>query len=85
MIFFAVEDKHTCKVGEPGTPVAAVERGKKVVVGKKQQFQVADHDFTKFSVTPSVTMEIDVSDEVEASFYRGQIHIGIKENAFQPS
>ena len=28
-------DKHTCKVGEPGFLVAAAERGKQVIVGKK--------------------------------------------------
>ena len=27
-----MDDKHRCKVGEPGVPVAAVDRGKKVVV-----------------------------------------------------
>ena len=39
------DDKHTVNVGEPDLPVAAVEQGK----------QVSDHDFTKFSITPSVT------------------------------
>ena len=30
--FFSLDDKHHCKVGEPGHPVAAVERGKRVIV-----------------------------------------------------
>jgi hypothetical protein len=41
-----MNDKHKCKVGEPGLPVAAIERGKQVCVstnGKK--FAVADHNF----------------------------------------
>ena len=33
--FIAMGDKHTCKVGEPGFLVAAAERGKQVIVGKK--------------------------------------------------
>lgn len=30
--FVCQDDKHTVKVGEPGVPVAAVERGKQVLV-----------------------------------------------------
>ena len=56
--FVAMDDKHTCKVGEPDFPVAAVERGKEVIAARSPSFQVADHDFTKVSVTPSVTMLI---------------------------
>ena len=73
-----MDDKHTCKVGEPGLPVAAVERGKEVVVAKTQLLQVADHDFTKFSVTPSVTMDINIPDNIDGSSYDGQIHVGVK-------
>ena len=75
--FIAMDDKHTCKVGEPGLPVAAVERGKEVIVAKNQSLQVTDNDFTKFSVSPSVMMEINVPDDMEGSFYDGQIHVGI--------
>ena len=52
--FLFMDDTNRCKIGEPGLPVAAVERGKRVVVstaGKK--FAVADHDFTKFAIIPS--------------------------------
>ena len=46
------DDKHTVKVGEPGMPVAAVERGKSVLVAKDLTYQVADHDFCKLSLSP---------------------------------
>ena len=49
-----LDDKHRCKVGEPGFPVAAIERGKKVVVSKDTIFSVADHNFTKTGIIPSV-------------------------------
>lgn len=49
-----------------------------VAMGKK--FQVADHDFTKFTLTPSVSMIIDIPSSIEDTFY-----VGIKENAFEPS
>ena len=39
------DDKHHCKVEEPGYPLAAVERGKQVIVAVDKMI-VGDHDFT---------------------------------------
>ena len=72
------DDKHHCKVGEPGYPVAAVERGKKVLVAIGKSLQVGDHDFTKCSLIPSVTMFCDIPENMTESFYRGQVYIGLK-------
>lgn len=64
-----LDDKHHCKVGKPGLPVAAVEQGRSVVVtASGKQFSVADHHFTKFSIIPSVVLLCDVPDETEKSF-----------------
>ena len=41
------DDKHKVKVGEPSYPLAAVERGKQVIVGANQVMAVGDHDFSK--------------------------------------
>ena len=79
------DDKHTVKVGEPGFPVAAVERGKRVIVGLNQCLEVGDHDFTKFSLSPSVSLDVDLPDSIDGSFYDGQVHVGLKENVFEPS
>ena len=83
--FVCQDDKHTCKVGEPGYPVAAVERGKSVIVGMDQSMQVGDHDFCNISITPSVTFILDVPEDMDGSFYRGQVYVGVKENCFEPS
>ena len=48
------------KVGEPGFPVAAVDRGKSVLVGKNAAFSVGDYDFTKVKLIPSVSFLIDI-------------------------
>lgn len=80
-----LDDKHRCKVGEPSFPVAAAERGRKVLVSLTQSFEVGDHDFTKFSIIPSVLLKVDIPDEVSGSWYRGQVHIGLKEAAFEAS
>ncbi|XP_046584513.1 uncharacterized protein LOC124291542 isoform X1 [Haliotis rubra] len=82
---FCVDDKHKVKVGEPGCPVAAVDRGRQVLVGLNEIFQVADHDFTKLSLTPSVCLEVDVPKDLCGSFYRGTVHVGLKDSVFQPS
>ena len=83
--YASMDDKHTIKAGEPGYPVSVVERGKAVLVSSARSFVVGDHDFTKFSITPSVTLLVDVPDSMEESFYRGKVHVGLKENAFEPS
>ena len=83
--FVCMDDKHKLKVGEPGYPVATVERGKQVIVAMGKKFEVADHDFTKFSITPSVNLFSEIPDEIEQTFYGGQVFVGVKETAFQSS
>lgn len=85
-VFVCMDDTHHCKVGEPGHPVAAVDRGKRVVVAEDKVFAVSDHDFTKFSVVPSVTMLVDIPESIEeGSFYRGQVYVGVKDLVLEPS
>src|SRR6266540_1739988 len=83
--FVFLDDKHRCKVGEPGFPVAAVERGKKVVVNKDTTFAVADHDYTKTGIIPSVAMKCNIPESINGDFYTGKVHIGLKDPIFQPS
>ena len=80
-----LDDKHRVKVGEPGLPVASVERGKKVLVSLNQTFEVCDHDYTRFSLIPSVTLLIDLPDKIDGSWYEGDVHVGFKDAVFQPS
>lgn len=47
-LFVCIDDKHRIKVGEPGYPVAAVERGKEVIVSTNETLEVVDHDFCRF-------------------------------------
>ena len=72
-------------MGNPGCPVAAVERGKEVLVTLNRKLFVSDHDFTTLSLIPSVTLHVDIPETIDGSFYRGDVHVGIKEHAFQPS
>ena len=70
---------------EPGYPVAAVDRGKRVIVARNRDFLVADHDFTRFSLVPSVSFSIDIPEEISESWYQGQVGVTLKEASMQPS
>ena len=62
--FVCMDDKHKYKVGEPGLPVTAVERGKReVVCTNSKLFSVADHDFSM--------CDTYVPETIDGSFYRG--------------
>ena len=83
--FASVDDKHRIKVCEPSCPVAAAERGRQVIVRSGTSFQVADHDFTRFSIIPSVSLIIDVPYTISGSWYEGNAHVLYKDSAFEPS
>ena len=84
-LMVCIDDKHRLKVGEPGFSVAAAERGKKVLVRAGTTMEVGDHDFTKFSVVPSVALVVDIPDKIDELWYRGQVFIGFKDAAFEQS
>ena len=65
--------------------VAAVERGKAVLVSPDKVFTVADHDITRFSLIPSVALIVDIPAAPEESFHRGQVNVGLKDLALEPS
>ena len=83
-MLICLDDKHRLKVGEPGYPVAAAERGRRVIVSLQENFEVADHDFTRFSIIPSVIFCIDVPTTIEGSWYDRQVCVVFKEAVFQP-
>ena len=84
-IFVSLDDKHRIKVGEPNYPVAAAERGRRVLVGQNETFEVGDHDFTKFSLIPSFSFIINIPESIEGSWYEGAVHVGYKDAVLQPS
>ena len=70
-LFVCLDDKHKIKVGEPGFPVATAERGRRVLVRADEFFTVGDHDFTKFSLIPSVAFILDIPLQISDSWYSG--------------
>ena len=81
----SVDDKHSIKIGEPGYPVAALDRGKQAIVGKGQPVMVADHDFTKGKLTPSVALVHTIPDSIDQSFYQGKVYVTMKDSIFELS
>ena len=66
-------DKHHCKVGEHGYPVAALERGRQVIVALDKKMAVGDHDFMPCFIIPIVSLLCTIPDDISGSFYRGQV------------
>ena len=85
MNFICIDDKHRVKVGEPGFPVAAAERGREVIVSLNETFAVGDHDFTCFSIIPSVVLHLNIPDSFEGSWYTGKVLVGLKDAVFHAS
>ena len=65
--FVSLDDKHKIKVGEPNNPVAAAERAQRVIVRSDEFFTVGDHDFTRFSLIPSVVFILKIPEEISDS------------------
>ena len=80
-----MDDKHRIKIGEPGFPVAAAEHGRRVMVKVESSFDVADHDFTKFSMIPSVVLMNNIPQNITESRYRGKVYVSLKDAAFESS
>ena len=83
--FACLDDKHKVKVGEPGFPIVAAERGRQVLVHSSTSFEVGDHDFTKISIIPSVSFDVEIPDNISGSWYTGQVHVLFKDSTFEPS
>ncbi len=69
--FVCLDDKHRVKIGDPGEPLAATERGRRVIIPGNCSFEVSDHDFSKFSLIPSVSLLVDIPSEISGSWYCG--------------
>ena len=83
--FITTDDKNKIKFGEPGCPISAVTRGKKVLVAHGQVVQSADYDFAAITLVPTVVMIHDVPPTIDQSWYRGQPYIYVKITATEPS
>lgn len=54
-------------------------------MGVDEVFEVLDHDFSRSSLTPSVTFKVNIPLSSDLSWYKGTVHVGVKDSVFQPS
>ena len=83
--FLCTDDKHKISVGEPETPLSALPRGKRVLVGANEYFRVADHDYSLISLTPTVILLNEIPEDIDGSWYCDHPKVGIKITALCPS
>ena len=48
-------------------------------------FEVGDHDFTKFSMIPSVALVNEIPTDIAGSWYNGNVYVSLKDAVFEPS
>ena len=46
---------------------------------------LVDHNFTRFSIIPSVVLQVEIPDTFEGSWYHGKVLVGLKDAVFQSS
>jgi hypothetical protein len=72
--FFSMDDKAKINVGEPHLAVSFGGRGRCSILPTDVKAVAGDHDFKIVSLTPSVTLRVEVKpdeDEDGTSYYRG--------------
>lgn len=68
-----LNNKYHCKVRKLGFSVAAVDRGKSVLVFQKKSFIVVNHDFIKTGLISSITMLCNISFNIKVYFIMGKL------------
>ena len=51
-----------------------------ITCSRQDEFQAAEHDFTRFSVIPSVSLLVDIPDKISGSWYDGDVHVLYKDS-----
>jgi len=80
----SADDKHKVPIGED-IAVSTDVRNRCSMVTQNSTLAATDHDFTKLSITPSVTFFISIPNEISGSFYDGQVSVSYKDTTFEPS
>ena len=59
-------------------------RGRLVLVHSLTSLFMSDHDFTRKSIIPSVSLLVDIPEELAGSWYTGEVHVLFKGSTFKP-
>ena len=70
--FICTDDKHKVPIGEPGYPLSALPRGKRVLVATNESYQVGDHNFTQINIIPIAILLNNIPNSIDDSWYHGK-------------
>jgi hypothetical protein len=82
--FICADDKHKIGIGDD-TPVSTGVRNKATLSSTEAELSASDHDFTKCSLTPSVSLFVNIPKNISESFYDGNVYVSYKDSIFEPS
>jgi hypothetical protein len=82
--FICADDKHKIGIGDD-IPVSTGVRNKATLSSTEVELTASDHDFTKCSLTPSVSLFVNVPKNISESFYDGNVYVSYKDSIFEPS
>lgn len=84
--FVCLDDKAKIPVGEPNSPMSTgVHQRPSIVAGSIRPLAL-DHDqASRGSLTPSVVLHCDIPTSGPASFYKGQLHVLVKDSVLEAS
>ena len=83
--FASTNNKSKIKVREPGYPISTVRRGGNILVAKTYTAQLADHNFSSMTITPTVALISDIPPKVDNSWNRAPHYEFLKITATEPS
>ena len=83
--FICTDDKYKVPVREPGYPLSAPPRGRRVLLATNESYQVSDYDFTKINMIPTVILLNNIPEKVKDSWFRGKPYILLKITVILPS
>ncbi|XP_070538845.1 uncharacterized protein [Ptychodera flava] len=85
-VLMCVDDKSNIPVGEPGVPLATINRCQKTIVQAGVPLMAADHDTsTKCKLTPSTCLIVETPEKCTESFFGGHVYETLKDTIFAAS
>ena len=85
-IFQSLDDKAIVPVGNPEQPVSTgVHSHHGAIVANENRVVALDHDFHVAGIVPSVYFAVSIPESIHDSFYRGSVHVTVKDKVFEPS
>ncbi|CAM9265499.1 unnamed protein product, partial [Heterosigma akashiwo] len=85
LIRLECDDKAAVPIGEPSFPISAMLRNRKGITGGQNLLYAGDHDFSRFKLTPSLYLVINVPDKPDESFNDGTPYLAIKDAVTEAS